>query len=160
MPGKYALETKVPVGQTRGEIEALLEKYGADQFLYGTRSDPPGAAIGFRYANRNYRFLLPLPDEDEFAVTSRRVRRSAEGRRTAHAQACRSHWRSLYLIIKAKLEAVECGVSTFEDEFLAYTLLADGRTVSEEVQPAIRQIYETGRVLPLLSHLAALPEGK
>lgn len=146
MPGKYATETKVPVAQTRGEIEAILAKYGADQFMYGSQSNPAAAAIAFRYAGRQYRFLLPLPEPGDFRT------------RELFDQATRSHWRALFLIIKAKLEAVEREVSTFEQEFLAYTLLADGRTVAEEVEPTIRQIYHTGRVLPLLANLAALPE--
>lgn len=147
MPGKYATQTKVPISQTRHEIEAILAKYGADQFAYGSREEPRGAAIGFRYAGRNYRFLLPLPARADFRT------------KELFDQAERSHWRALFLIIKAKLEAVEREVSSFEDEFLAYTLLADGRTLSEEVQPTVRRIYETGKVLPLLGHLTALPEG-
>ena len=31
----YASDTRVPVGQTRSEIEALMAKHGADQFLSG-----------------------------------------------------------------------------------------------------------------------------
>jgi hypothetical protein len=147
MPGKYATETKVPVSQTRHEIEGILGKYGADQFAYGSREEPRGAAIGFRYAGRQYRFLLPLPVAKDFKTKDQ------------FEQAERSHWRALFLIVKAKLEAVEREVSSFEQEFLAYTLLADGRTLHEEVEPSIRQIYETGKVLPLLGHLTALPEG-
>jgi hypothetical protein len=147
MAGKYATATKVPVEQTKGEIEALLVKYGASSFAAAWDNDPPRAILAFRYADRHYRFILPLPDRQDF-------RRADE-----YDQALKSHWRALGLIIKAKLEAVEREVTTFEQEFLAYTLLANGRTLAEEVEPAVREIYKTGKVLPLLSNLAALPAG-
>ena len=57
-------------------------------------------------------------------------------------------------MIKAKLEAVESGIASFEDEFLAHTLLPSGATVSEWIQPQVAEAYETGRMprmLPLLT---------
>lgn len=65
-------------------------------------------------------------------------------------QACRQRWRALALVIKAKLEAVESGISVFEDEFMANIVLPGGRTVSEEVRPRIAAMYEGGPVQPLL----------
>lgn len=58
-------------------------------------------------------------------------------------------WRSLALLIKAKLAAVEAGITTAEDEFLAQTVVptADGvATVSEVMQPQIREAYQHGLV--------------
>lgn len=56
----------------------------------------------------------------------------------------------LLLVIRAKLEAVESGISVFEDEFLANVVMPDGRTVSQHSRPMIATAYETGRVQPLL----------
>ena len=54
------------------------------------------------------------------------------------------------MIIKAKLEAVESGITSIEQEFLPYIVLADGRTVSQFILPQIAQVYETGRMPKLL----------
>ena len=59
-------------------------------------------------------------------------------------------WRALALVIKAKLEAVECGIAEFEAEFLAYTLLPDGSTVYEQAAPMVERAYLDGRMPPLL----------
>lgn len=51
---------------------------------------------------------------------------------------------------KAKLEAVESGISVFEDEFMANIVLPGGRTVSDEVRPKIAIAYSTGGPANLL----------
>ena len=59
--------------------------------------------------------------------------------------------------MKAKLEAVDAGISTFEDEFLSATLLPDGHTVGEWAQPQLEHAYSTGLMPGRM--LLALPEG-
>ena len=147
----YAEKTTVPVSRTKADIEDLVQKYGADQFISGYRNDL--AMIGFSLAGRQIRFLLPLPDKQarEFQYTPGRGQRRAED--AAHAaweQACRSKWRALYLIIKAKLEAVEAGISTVEREFLADIMLPDGSTAGEWMEPQIEAAYQTGQMPPML----------
>ncbi len=65
-------------------------------------------------------------------------------------QACRQKWRALYLVIKAKLEAVESGISCFEDEFLANIVLPDGSLVGNFMRPQIEQVYSSGNMPALL----------
>ena len=60
----------------------------------------------------------------------------------------RTRWRALLLVIKAKLEAVESHIATFEDEFLAHTLLPNQQTVAQYIGPQVAQMYETGRMPP------------
>jgi hypothetical protein len=62
----------------------------------------------------------------------------------------RQRWRALALAIKAKLEAVESGIATFEEEFMAYIVLPDGQTVGEFLSPQIEAAYSSGRMPPLL----------
>lgn len=77
-------------------------------------------------------------------------RRSDADAYKAWEQACRQKWRALCLCIKAKLEAVEAGISVFEDEFLANIVdPVSGRTVGEVMRPQIAVSYERGGV-PLL----------
>lgn len=149
----YASKTQVSSEKSRMEIEQTLTRYGATHFAY--MSDPERAAIGFQAANRRVRFVLPLPDPKsrEFTHTPGRDQiRKPAAQREAYNQGVRSRWRSLALCIKAKLEAVESGITTFEDEFLAHTVMPDGRTVSEHTLPMIANAYETGETPPLLSY--------
>jgi hypothetical protein len=119
----YAARTKVTTLATRSEIERLLLRAGAQAFAYG--QDGAAVNIAFRMKGRHYRFTVKMPDND---------------------QALRSRWRALLLIIKAKLEAVAAGVSTFEDEFLGETVTPSGQTVQEWLRPQIEDAYKLGRM--------------
>ena len=148
---RYAENTKVAADKSRAEIERTLTRYGADQFMYGWETD--AAMIAFRARGRQIRFFMPLPDKTERRFTHTETKRQRRAPEAAHAQweqACRQRWRALALCIKAKLEAVEAGITTFEDEFMAHTVLPDGRTVSQALTPQIESAYETGHMPPLL----------
>jgi hypothetical protein len=150
---RYAANTEVSSSRSRDEIERTLERYGADQFLYGWRDT--NAVVGFRMKDRHVRFVLPLPSKDDKAFTEYESRgklwlRTEEAARKLYEQAVRQRWRALALVIKAKLEAVETGISEFEDEFMANIVLPNGRTVSEEVRPRIATAYESGEMPPML----------
>lgn len=54
---RYAAQTSVSSDKSRAEIERLLLRYGADQFMYGLL--PEAAMIAFRARGRHVRFLLP-----------------------------------------------------------------------------------------------------
>lgn len=145
----YAEKTSISVARTKAEIEDLVQKYGADQFVSGYRENI--GVIGFSLADRQIRFLLPLPQKEDFLFTpGRGQRRTESAAYAAWEQACRSRWRALYLIIKAKLEAVEAGISTIEREFLADVVLPDGCTAGEWMAPQIKEAYLTGQMPPLL----------
>ena len=59
----------------------------------------------------------------------------------------------MVLVIKAKLEAVESGITTFENEFLANIVLPDGQIVSDFMLPQIEHCYITGKMPVLLPQL-------
>lgn len=147
---KYAARTTVGADRSRSEIERTLKRYGADQFAYGWGEDK--AMIGFRMNGKFIRFELPVPRQQDFKHTpTGRRRRSNLTAEKAWDQAVRQSWRALALLVKAKLESVESGITVFEDEFMAHIVMPDGRTVSEWARPQIEQAYETGKVPPLLS---------
>jgi len=54
------------------------------------------------------------------------------------------------LAIKAKLECVEAGITTLEQEFMAHILLPNGSTVGEVVLPEIEASYQNKTMPPLL----------
>jgi hypothetical protein len=52
--------------------------------------------------------------------------------------------------VKAKLEAVSSGISTFEREFLADLVLPNGRVVHEELAPRLAAWESDGNAVPLI----------
>ena len=62
---------------------------------------------------------------------------------------------ALLLIIRAKLEAVESGITTLESEFLANLVLPDGGTVGDWLAPQIDEAYATGKMPPMLQAATA-----
>lgn len=149
--GKYAANTNVSSELSRIEIEKTLIKYGADNFAYAMTAGK--ALIGFTMYGRQIKFMLPLPNKDEFRYTPTGRDRSENSQYEAWEQACRQRWRALNLVIKAKLEAVECGISVFEDEFMANIVLPGGQTVSDFMKPQIEQAYISGTVPKMLPML-------
>lgn len=151
MSAQYAATTSVSSEQSRNEIERTLRRYGADDFAYATNRER--AMIGFAANDRQVRFILPMPDPQakEFTHTpaTKKLRSAAEAEK-AFEQAVRQKWRALALMVKAKLEAVEAGIVTFEQEFATHMVLSDGRSVMDHIAPAIAENYASGRVRPLL----------
>ncbi len=150
---RYAADTSVSSHQSRAEIEKTLVRYGATQFIYGF--DIARAVVGFTMCERQVKFLLPMPDREdrEFTHTpTRRNARSPAQAEAAYEQAVRQRWRALSLVIKAKLEAVESGITEFEDEFMAHIVLPDGTTMGAWARPQIAAAYESGNMPPLLGH--------
>ena len=144
----YAAQTKVPIAKTKTDIEELLVKHGAAGFAYATEGDR--ALVAFNMAGRRVQIMLMMPSIDDYARTPRNTRRTQAAQQSAWEQACRQRWRALLLIIRAKLEAVESGITTLENEFLANLVLPDGGTVGEWLVPQIAEAYGTGRMPPML----------
>jgi hypothetical protein len=141
----YANQTSVSTMKSRDEIERTLVRYGAEQFMHGWDADK--AIIAFQANGRRVKFVLPLPSRDDRAFThtpSTKKRRTPAAAEEAWEQGCRQRWRALALVIKAKLEAVEAGITEFDSEFAMHILLPDGSTVQDHVLPAIDEAYATG----------------
>jgi hypothetical protein len=151
---RYAAKTEVSAEKSRMEIELTLKRYGADQFIYGWQES--NAVLGFRAKDRQVKFSLPLPERDAKRFTEYKDRhgyvrlRSGTAAEEAWQQACRQSWRALALVIKAKLEAVETGITCFEDEFLAHIVLPSGQQVGQWLRPQLALAYEQGNMPPLL----------
>jgi hypothetical protein len=125
----YAETTKVPVTQTKSEIDGLLRKYKAT--ATAVFEEETRAAIAFQMRERRIMFHLPLDKKD-------------------NDQKRRARWRGLLLCIKAKLESVDAGIESFEDAFLAHVMMPDGLTVSQHTRPRIEAAYKSGDMQPLL----------
>lgn len=147
---KFAENTDVSVEKSRAEIEGLIVRYGATSTAF--MNGPGRAMIAFEASGRRVLFELPLPTitDKRFERDGRNSIRGPEKRHEAWEQACRQKWRALALVIKAKLEAVASGITTFEDEFLAHIVMPDGQTVAHHVKPTIAASYASGSMQPLL----------
>lgn len=141
----YAEGTKVSVEKSILEIMAMSKKAGATRIAQAELED--GLAIQFEMNERKLRFKVTVPPPPD----RRGARPASASEMTSMAEArYRQRARALLLVIKAKLESVESGVETFEDAFLANIVTPSGKTVGEEVRPAIAQAYASGAVQPLL----------
>lgn len=153
MSKRYASDTSVSVSRSRDELETTIAKYGGTHFAYATT--PESAVILFVFNNRKVRFTLVLPDKFDKAFThtptGRNTRTDGE-RIKAWEQACRARWRALNLVVKAKMEAIECGITTFEEEFLAHFVTISGETVGQKILPELDRKLSDIRSNQLLLH--------
>lgn len=145
---RYATGTDVSAARSRAEIERIVVRYGADGFVCGW--DGGNAQIMFRAHGRFVRFTVKEPELEEFAKTPTGRSRDMKAQRKEQAKETSRRWRVLALVIKAKLEAVESGVVTFEDEFLAQTVLPDSSTVGDWVRAKVEGAYKSGKMPKLL----------
>lgn len=152
----YAERTSVSPEKSRVEIEQVLKRYGAETFAYA--SEPNRAIVMFHIGQHAIRFVIRMLPASEFArfKTSDGYwrTRTEKQRDDAWAQEYRRRWRALYLVIKAKLEAVESGIETLEEAFLAQMVLPSGQTVGEWATPQLEAMPQKG-----LSSFLALPPG-
>ena len=145
---KYAKRTGVDPTRSKAQIERTLTRYGADQFFYAQEAGR--VVVGFRMHGKVVRIEMRIPMAEEFSVSGKGRKRSKPAMDVAWAQAVRQHWRALELVIKAKLEAVESGITTFEQEFMAHLVLPDGQTVGQWAVPQIEKAYKDKKMPPLL----------
>lgn len=146
--------TTVPVDKSQAGIRALLVKHGAEQFTFGEGGGAaPWAGIEFAHGGLLVRMRAPLKvDEAQLATTWEKHRRNngkkteIEWRRQHIEQEQKRIWRVLHWTMKARLEAVEEQVETFEQAFLAHIVdPATGQTLYQHLQPALdRGVFDVG----------------
>jgi hypothetical protein len=145
----YAHRTPVEVIRTRTQIEEELRHRGATSFGYNIDDATGEAMVAFTIAGLQVRMTLLLPDfdDDAFRYTpSGRYQRAPAEHAKAYNQEVRRCWRALHLIVKAKLVAVDNGITTLEKEFLGDIQVGDA-TVFERIRPELERARQaiTGR---------------
>jgi hypothetical protein len=138
----YAEKTSVSIDRSQAEVRKILMKYGASGFAFGEQG--PLHVIMFEMQGRRIKFILPMPTPPSKYATQASIK--------TYDQLCRSRWRCLVLAVKAKLECVESGITTLEQEFMAHIMLPSGKTVGEEMKTQIAHAYSTGKMPPLLGY--------
>lgn len=144
MSRRFAEGTEVSPEKSKMEIERVLARYGATSFASGWNGNT--AVIVFEAHGRRVKFSLPLP----VAGKTRGGRGNYILGESDCEKEARRLWRCLLLAIKAKLEVVESGIATFEEEFMAHVMLPNGATVGEWTKPQLEHAYATGSMPPLL----------
>jgi hypothetical protein len=136
---RYARNTQVSTDRSIGEIKRIVERYGATSFVFGS-SDGVGV-VGFEIQKRAVRIRVPMPKAEEFKETPTGRGRDDYTIRLELEKASRQRWRCLCLVVKAKLEAVESGISSVENEFLSNILVEGNRTVGEILKSKVAAAY-------------------
>ena len=121
----YAEDTKVPIAQSRAQIETMLRKVSANRIV--TMDEALEAVVAFMLAGRLIRLRIEISGD-------------------ASDQRRRAIWRAIGLVVKAKIEAVAQGITTVEQEWLAHVVLPDGSTVGDWVEPHLQVAYDDGRM--------------
>jgi hypothetical protein len=151
----YAEKTSVTVEKSKAEVERILTRYGASQFVSGWDQGHMQAMVQFDMKSRRIRFILKMPDVKEFQYYRRKNSHHDSERTIRQAEAyqdqeMRRRWRALALVVKAKLEAVESGISEFESEFLANIVTGSGQTIGDLIMPKLSTIADSGKLGNLL----------
>lgn len=128
--------TQVSVGRTQAELEKILRRYGASAFSISQDYDGGTATVQFRVPEAPdsdvfvpVRLVVEIPRVVELLKEGAgpRTRRSAD---VWYAQAERVGWRHLVLWVEAALVAVETGLQTVSEAFLAQMLIEhNGRAI-------------------------------
>jgi hypothetical protein len=160
MSQRFAENTDVSTERSRAELEGLLAKHGATQRATFSDDDTGRAAVQFRISGRMVRLDVVCPKlesyrprtEAEWPHGWKRLSETQrlEWMRKRCEQGARTAWRRLLLVVKAKLEIIADGGSTFEREFLADILLPDGQTVHQALEAKLEESYRSGGMPKLL----------
>jgi len=128
----YAKTTKVSVDRSLEEIKKVLRKANVNGIACVERSSI--IMIMFEHHSIGVKMFLHFPQPPSDSANKAAVK--------AYEQICRSKARSLLLCIKAKIEAVESNIETFEQAFLPHIVLKNGDLVGNRVIPALEQFNE------------------
>lgn len=145
----YAEKTKVPIERTKVEIEKVLVRAGASQFISGWDSQDGSGRVRCELGGMYLQFDIRAPDPKEVERDGAGRLRTEEALKSALEKELKRRWRVLLLLIKAKLEAVALGQTSVRAEFLANVLLPNQNTVDEWLAPQIEETYAKG-VMPKL----------
>lgn len=149
MARKYAEGTTVGAGATKGQIEDLLMSHGCSR--YGSMADGSTAWIMFEHDAIGYKLSISLPDPADREFTHYTTRgtlyeRAETVARDLYVKELNRRWRAMYAVMKAKIIAVEEGITTFEEEFLAHAVLHGGESFGEHYIPQMKAAALAGKM--------------
>jgi len=151
---RFAQNTSVSVGKSRGEIDSLLRQWGCKGVQWTDEFEAGLVTLRFRWEHEGCaymaRFSVNLPTDEELsksAVDGRTTRttwsdpkvsdRKLEKLRETRGQ---QEHRLLLLWLKAAFNAVDAHIVTAEEIFLPFLEGKDGRTVAEVAIPKMADL--------------------
>jgi len=152
MPENY-WTTSVPIFRSADQIRQLLSQFGADRFAMLEDWHVGRLAVQFQYRGFPVEFGVDVRKvaRTELETKPWNVKRRCSRSAYEHAieeKAGKVAMRILAHHLKASLIAVEYGLVSFEDVFLAKFLTKSGQTVGEVLVPRLAEaIAQPGRLL-------------
>lgn len=125
--------TKIEPQQTIAEIQMMLSDYGVSAMM--TEYDGKQvSAVSFKMnvEGKEFPFRMPCNWRGVYEVL-KQPEYNRIPLRDKETQAPRVAWRILHEWIRAQLSLVEVNMVTIPQVFLPYTIMSDGRTLSERV---------------------------
>jgi hypothetical protein len=134
---RYASNSKVPVRQTRQEIEKLLQKWGCRKVAFLDDYDAKIVEIQFLWVDEEAHpwsamFKVSVAPDPSL---------SSEQKRDAEV---RGRWRTLLYWLRSALDAIDAGVIQPEQVFLPFLVTPDGQTVADVMIPRMRELGAGG----------------
>jgi hypothetical protein len=121
---RYAEGTKVPVESSQAEVRRYLKARGASEFGVAYL-DGKGSQVVCSLEGRKLRFMVP---------------HCKDSREEARL------WRVLMMRVKLRYEEFSSGEVPFDEAFISFILLPDGRTMASHCLPQIERAYRNGAV--------------
>lgn len=146
---RYAQDTSVAVAKSRGDIERLLDDFGADGWQWTDSRKEGKVTLQFLWTDSVSeesflaRFSIILPDDAvlrEESVDGRSGRFSQSKYDKAREAMGRREHRALFLWLKACLVAIEEGIVQPEDVFLPFLVTPSGKTVAEMARGKLKAV--------------------
>jgi hypothetical protein len=147
MTKKHILQTDFEPEETIEHIRKMLLKHKS-LLSHNLEEADRNAKIEFLIGKEDYeqyrvRFVVTMPTMAECYLRRDGGRMGDVQAKQSYEKQVRSAWRSLYLVIKGKLESIEMGIETIEEVFMAQLVLSDGKTLAEVVLPQL----ESGQLM-------------
>lgn len=144
---RYAAETDVSIGRSRGEIEDLLRTWKCSSIGWLDEFEIGRMTLQFQWKHEGVaylaRFTVKLPDD---ATLRKRSCHASQGYfleskyDRMKQNNGRQEMRTLLIFLKGALNAVEAGILDPACVFLPFLVGHDGRTVAEVAIPRLREL--------------------
>lgn len=134
----FMSSTQIDAERTVGEIQKMLSTHGVKAMM--TEYDGPhvgsvsfkmeidGKMMGFKLPC-NWKAVQEIFETDDKSRRNVRLKKNE----TLADQAVRTAWRIIHRWVEAQMALVEVNMVTVPQVFLPYTIMNDGRTLSETV---------------------------
>lgn len=99
------------------ELERLLLEHNVT--IFGYERLEALAVVRFKMHDRKLRLVVTMPDwgDSKYTTTQTGYERSPKARQDLYWKDVRSRWRAMKNLIAAKLDGIDAGITTFDDEF-------------------------------------------